>query len=223
VSHYHIEEILAFIAKDNPKLITDFFYNRIKLKEKKKGETSYDAIPFNFHVLGEALAKDGNAGIVTKEILKWFNGKEWFFSWDASSLLQAIFPVFNEKLETILLNLIKKGREHNAKIVISVLDKYDGQIFLHKVCQEFIKKYPNKKEYRNSISHVLSKTGSVMGEYGFVNAYKKKKEEIQEWKKDKNNKIISFTKEYEDYLDKQIEYEQKRADEQIELRKRNFE
>ncbi len=64
--------------------------------------------------------------------------------------------------------------------------------------------------------------GVVSGEYGFVEGYKKKKEEIQGWKKGKNKAIQLFVKEYEDHLEKRILYEKKQADEVIELRKRQF-
>ena len=55
-----------------------------------------------------------------------------------------------------------------------------------------------------------------------VEESRKKKEEIQSWKKDKNKAIQLFVKEYEDYLDIRILYEKKQADESIELRKRRF-
>jgi beta-lactamase class D len=64
--------------------------------------------------------------------------------------------------------------------------------------------------------------GVVSGEYGFVKGFEKKKEEIQSWKKDKNKAIQLFVKKYEEYLDKRISYEKKQADENIELRKRQF-
>ena len=64
--------------------------------------------------------------------------------------------------------------------------------------------------------------GVVSGEDGFVRGYKKKREAIQSWKKDKSKMIQSFVKKYETHLDRQISYEQKRADENIELRKREF-
>jgi len=220
---YHIEEILSFFAKTAPKKIINFFYDRIQIKKKKKLDTAYDSIPYDLHILGEVLSKDKNADVVISQILKWFGEKDWLYSWDAGNLFGIIFPQFDNKLESKLFNLIDKGGESNAKIVTSILDKYEGQVFLHKVCQKFVKKYPLTKEYKGEIFHVLSKTGLVMGEYGFVEAYKKKRGEIQSWKTEKSKKIQSFVKEYEIYLDKQIEYEQKRADEQVELMKRRFE
>jgi len=66
------------------------------------------------------------------------------------------------------------------------------------------------------------KWGAVSGEYGFVEGFEKKKEEIQSWGKDKNKAIQLFVKKYEDFLDIRILYEKKQADEDIELRKRRF-
>ena len=43
------------------------------------------------------------------------------------------------------------------------------------------------------------------------------------WKKDKNEAIQAFLKEYNRYLDGMIATERKRADEEVELRKREFE
>ena len=93
---------------------------------------------------------------------------------------------------------------------------------MHSVCKNFVKRSPHVEKFKSSLFIALSQTGVVSGEYGFVNAYKQKLEEIQSWKKDKSKAIKSFLKEYEDYLNKRIASEQKRADEDLELRKREF-
>ena len=126
------------------------------------------------------------------------------------------------RLEEELIKLIKSKNEKNIKIVFNILRAYKGEEFLHKVCKEWIKEYPKNDDYHKEIFIVLSQMGVVSGEYGFVEGFKKKKEEIQSWKIDKNKAIQLFVKEYEDYLDKRILYEKKQADEGIELRKRRF-
>ena len=85
-----------------------------------------------------------------------------------------------------------------------------------------IKEYHENEDYHKEIFIVLSQMGVVSGEYGFVKGFEKKKEEIQSWNKDKNKDIQLFVKKYEDYLDKRILFEKKQADEDIELRKRQF-
>ncbi len=215
---YRVEEILAPIAEKCPQKVISFFEKRVTFQVKDKRSERYNAIPFDLHVLNKPLQKQANTVVV--EVLKWFSKKG--FQWEASRLLQVIFPSFNRVLEQTLIKLIKDGGKKNAKIVLTVLRAYKGEVFLHNVCKEFVKKYPKNKRYKNEMFIILSQTGVVTGEYGFVEAYNRKKKEIQNWKKDKNKAIQSFIKEYEDYLTKQIAYEQKRADEDIELRKRSF-
>lgn len=218
---YHLEEILSVVAQNSPKELIDFFYKRIKIQAKKKREERYDAIPFDLHKLNESLSK--NADVVTEEILKWFKKEDWLSYWEGGHLLQAIFPSFHQKLEEQLIKLLKSKNKNKAKIVLYVFRSYKGETFLHKVCKEFIRQYPKSKKYQQEMFIVLSQMGVVSGEYGFVEGYGEKKQEIQDWKKDKSKVIKSFAQKYENYLSKQIDYEKKRADEDIEIRKREFE
>jgi len=217
---YPIEEVLTLIAEKYPQKIISFFYKRFLIQKKKKQEDYYDAIPYNLHEVNKPLSE--NAEVVVSEILKWFKKKDYLLHWEGSHLIQAIFPVFNETLEEELIKLIKFKNEKNIRIVFNILRAYKGENFLHNVCKELIKEYPKNDDYRKKIFIILSQMGVVSGEYGFVEGFKKKKEEIQSWKKDKNKVIQLFVKEYEDFLDKRILYERKQADEVIELKKRQY-
>ena len=86
-------------------------------------------------------------------------------------------------------------------------------------------KYASSKKYekiKGTLCNYLSQTGVVTGEYGFVEAYRGKKDQIQKFKNDSSITFQKFVQYYEGYLDQRIEYEQKRADEDIELQKRNI-
>ena len=216
---YHAEKILAPLAEKYPKKLIQFFKERVSKRLQKDEGEKYDAIPFSLHIINKPLQKHAN--LVVRAIVVWFAEKDWLFQWEASHLLQAIFPAFDKSLESEMINLVKKGGAKNAKIVISVLRAYKGEPFLHAVCKEFIKKYHSDK-YAKEIFTVLSQTGVVSGEYGFVEAYKAKRQEVQDWEKDKNKTVQSFVRKYEAYLDRRIAYEQKRADEDVEMRKREF-
>lgn len=217
---YHLEEILSVVARISPKELIGFFYERMKIQGKKKRE-EYDAIPFDLHKLNEPLSQ--NAKVVIEEILKWFKKEDWFSYWEGGHFLQVIFPAFHQELEGQLIKLLKSKNKNKAKIVLYILRSYKGETFLHIVCKEFIKQYPKSKKYKQEMFVVLSQMGVVSGEYGFVEGYKRKKQEIQEWKKSKSRVIQNFAREYESYLSKRIDYEKKRADEDIEIRKREFE
>lgn len=217
---YPAEELLALIAEKYPQKVISFFYERFLIQKKKKQEDHYDAIPHSLHELNRPLSE--NAEIVVPEILKWFKKKDSLLHRKGSRLIEAIFPVFNKSLEEELIKLIKSKNERNVRIVFNILHAYKGEEFLHNICKELIKEHPTSNNYHEEIFFILSQMGVVMGEYGFVEGFKKKKEEIQSWKKDKNKAIQLFVKKYEDYLEKRILYEKKQADEDIELRKRRF-
>jgi len=217
---YPAEGVLSPIAEKYPQKIISFFYKRFLIQKNNKQEDHYDAIPYRLHQMNKPLKE--NAEIVVPEILKWFAKKDYLLYWEGSHLIQAIFPTFDKVLKEELIKLIKSKNNKKIEIVFNILRAYKGEDFLHNVCKELIKEYPKNEDYRKKIFIVLSQMGVVSGEYGFVEGFKKKKEEIQSWKKDKNKVIQLFVKEYEDFLDKRILYERKQADEVIELRKRRF-
>jgi hypothetical protein len=78
------------------------------------------------------------------------------------------------------------------------------------------------KEIKGPLFGYLSQTGVVVGEDGFVTAYKAKKQAIKGPKEDSDKRVRNFAKEYEDYLDKLINYQQRRTNEEIELMKRGL-
>lgn len=133
--------------------------------------------------------------------------ERFFLHWEGSHLIKAIFPSFNKVLEEELIKLIKSKNNKKVEIVFNILRAYKGEDFLHNVCKELIREYPKNKDYHKKIFTVLSQMGAVWGEYGFVEGFKKKKEEIKIWKKDKNKVIQLFVKEYEDHLEKRISFE----------------
>ncbi len=212
------EEVLTPIAEKYPQKIISFFNKRLLIQKKR--EDHYDAIPYRLHQIKKPLSD--NSEIIVPEILKWFKKKDYLLNWEGSRLMKAIFPVFNKNLEEELIKLIKSKNEKNVRVAFNILRAYKGEEFLHNVCKELVREYPKNKEYRKKIFSVLSQMGVVAGEYGFVEGFKRKKEEIRSWKKDKNKDIQLFVKKYEDYLDERISYEKKQADEDIELRKRQF-
>jgi ppGpp synthetase/RelA/SpoT-type nucleotidyltranferase len=216
---YHAETILSPVAEKYPKKLIQFFKKRVSARVQKQEGERYDAIPLSLHIINKQLKKHAN--VVVPAIVGWFSEKNCLFQREASHFLQAIFPTFDKALESEMINLVKKGGDKNVKIIISILRAYKGEIFLHGVCKEFIKRY-HSDNYMKEMFIILSQTGVVSGEYGYVEAYKAKRQEIQDWKKDKNKTILSFVKKYETYLDSRIAYEQKRADEDIEMRKRKF-
>lgn len=214
---YQTEAILEVIAKNYPLKIVQFFEKRISVQSKKKREDRYDAVPYDFHRLNSVLQAHGN--VIIPEVLKWFKKKNWLFNWDGGHFLKNIYSI--NDLDDELVKLLNTGNKLNTKTVLSILNTYQGHITLDtKSVQTIIRKYP---KHHGSVMSSMSATGGVVsGEYGFVDSLKSKKESIQKWKKDKRKYIQDFIKKYEKSLDKQIDYEKKRADEDLELRKHEY-
>jgi beta-lactamase class D len=72
----------------------------------------------------------------------------------------------------------------------------------------------------NSLMAAMSETGVVTGEDGLLNAYKHKREIMQEWRKDKSPHVRNFAEEYEKSLTSSIEHEKRRTDEELTLLKK---
>lgn len=228
---YHAEEILKPLTERQPERVIDFFYDRVKEKTRRKRGTlrdRYDAVPFNLHKLKDVLKKQEE--VIVPKLLKWYSegGKEhnWLFRWEASHLLEDIFPDFSPVLERELVAITKKKDKKSRDIVFSVLSKYKGyNLRLWNIVRVLVDTYAESKTYKEVEGHLfgyLSQTGVVTGEYGLRDAYKNKKEALKDLRKTKNKNFLKFVENYEKYLDKQLSYETKRAGEEIELMKRDL-
>jgi len=69
----------------------------------------------------------------------------------------------------------------------------------------------------------LQNTGVVSGEFGFSEAYRRKKAEIAPWLDDDQPIVREFADRYMKKLDRMIAAEQRRAEQGRELRRREFE
>lgn len=222
---YETEEILLILANKYPKKFIGFFEKRVDSKKNTNYIDHYDAIPFNFTPRQAGNLNDlseKHKKIFIDEIFKWFKKDDWLSYWEGSHLLENIFPAFDPYLESKSISLLKSKKKYKANIVLNILRAYKGESFLHNICKEFIKKYPTNKDYQNEMFIILSQTGLVSGEYGFVNLYQSRIKDIQSWKTDKSKVIQKFIKNYEEYLNKRVSFEQKRADEDIDHRKREY-
>jgi len=218
---YKQEEILKVIAKKNFKQVIIFFYKRITFGRNKKFGSRYDPIPFSLDNNLSILLKDKNS---IELILEWFDIKDGYMNIRAADFIKNIFPEFDELLEVKLISIINSGKEKDLYKVFYILDAYEGKeiLFCKDIGKVIIKKYYKNSKVKKSLMNTLSRTGTVSGEYGFVESFKRKKELLQKWKEDENLRINNFVEEFKNILDKRILFEKKSADEEIIERKLEF-
>jgi hypothetical protein len=212
---YHAEEILYQIAKKSPELVIKFFGKRLTLKDANE-DADYDAIPFNFYKLSPALSPIPDKAV---EIVSSWYQNYGSFIYEGANLLKIIFPDFSEAFAKALISIIQPENERNLMVVMAVLRNYEGQIATHPVCKALVKVLPEDSKYLAEIRVALESTGVVGGEFGFADAYKRKKVEMASWLNDPDKKVKKFAEHYIANLDKDIVAEQRRAEERIALGK----
>ena len=214
---YHAEEVLCVIAKQLPDLVVQFFCERLSKEKDEESTSRYAAVPFSFHKLAEPLSIYPEQAV--DAVLSTYDGNYGLFIYGGAKLLNNIFPNYPLGFQQKLLEVIQSKEEKDLLFVIAILRNYEGSSVIHDVCKEIIKILPDGSDLENELSIILQSTGVVSGEYGFVEAYKQKIEEIQSWLQDDDSKVQVFAQSYIESLELQIEKEQKRADENIVLRK----
>jgi hypothetical protein len=220
---YQAEDVLAVIAEREPAEVVDFLCARVyepnerARAEAEKDRDRYEELPYEFHSLHEPLA--ANAVMVVQRVFDWYHKDPSLFLYRGAKLLQLVFPEFPEAFQAALLLLLRTKGETELDFVSSVLRAYDGQSFIHPVAKQLIKALPPDSELLNEVSVALQSTGVVSGEYGMSEAYEKKRLEVLDWMEDPNERVRAFAAKYISDLECMRDFEHRRADESIALRK----
>lgn len=218
---FHAEEVLSPIANKYPQEILHFFKQRIDLDNNSYKRTkSYEAIPFNFHRLAQPLA--GHLDTILATVGAWYDGDYHLFRFRGAKLISNIFPTYTPELNTKLLEFLSDSDEKKHCIVMAILLNYNGVPETGDICKAMISSLSKESDLIAEISNIMQSTGVLEGEFGRVNALQQKKEAITEWLSDSNTKVKAFAQKYIADLDKQIIHEQRRAEEDIELRKHQY-
>jgi len=98
-----------------------------------------------------------------------------------------------------------------------------GEPFVEPLCKEIIRRLPANDQLRQNVELVLQAMGVVSGEFGLVEAYRGKRDALVPWLSDADEKVRLFAQEYIASLERQIAAEQRRSEEELEMRKRRYE
>ncbi len=218
----HVEDVLASIATSWPKKVVDFFGSRLEVESKPAADRKnrYEDIPFRFYCLHEQLAKIPE--YLVEKARSWFKKDEMLFQYRGGQLLSNVFPNFPPEFVRILQSLIDGHDIADLKFVVKVLHNYQGKAFINDLCKEIVALLPPEDPLLIEIEAALDSTGVVAGEFGFVEAYKRKKTEIEPWLSDPRQSVQSFARKRVLSLDNRIASQQRRSEEDLEMRKREY-
>lgn len=214
------EDVLCAIAKHHPEAIMDFFGHRLSYEPDNDAGSRYSAIPFQFYRLLEFMSGIPDAIVTTS--FDWFVKDEALFEYRGGKLIANVYPKFGREIESALMTHASSADPIRRRFVVKVLSGYDGKAFLHPICQEIIAASEGEDDLLKEVHIAINETGVVRGEFGFVEAYDAKLTEMATWLKDPRQTVKVFAKKHIALLKRMIASEQRRAESDIEQRKRDW-
>jgi hypothetical protein len=134
-----------------------------------------------------------------------------------------MFPAFPENLARELTALAATGKDDDVGFIFQVLRAYQGQQTTHEVVKELVARLPEDDQRLNIAEICLQSTGVVGGEFGLVEAYRRRKAQIETWLIDARARVRSFAERFGRQLEQSIAAEQRRAEQDKEMRRRQYE
>ncbi|CDM46299.1 hypothetical protein ACET4R_22330 [Pseudomonas aeruginosa] len=227
---YQAEDVLYEIGKHDLHAVIDLLVGRLKhsrmlAKQKRESDESsqdrFEAIPFQLTKLNELLAQAPDA-LLTALRADFDSEDHHMFSYRGARIVKSALPEFETLLEESLLKYVKTGNDDDIGFVIGILRAYEGSSAILGVCKEIIKAAPEYSKTWNEVAAAIESTGVVGGEYGMVEAYSRKLQQVSSWESDENERVRSFAGWLKEALHSLIEQERQRADQRIALRKYQY-
>ena len=218
--NHNAEQILKAIATKSPEKVIDFFGKRLAHERGLQSSRGYDEIPYEFHDLRKTLQKVPEQ--LVAKVREWFACDNELFTYRGGRMIAAVFPEPEDQLLKPLHELTVTGKPDDVEFVIEVLKNYHAQAILHGLFKDLIEVLPEGSPLLGEISVALDSAGVVSGEFGHVATYLRKKDEIKPWLDDSREKIRAFAHNQTLSLERQIADEQRRSEQSVELRKRDY-
>ena len=218
----HVEWILAYTASGHAGAVWRFLGRRILEDQCRRDcEDQYEAIPYQFYKLPKVLSQDVASAVrVTRSL---YTPDDALFQFRGARLLGAMFPSFPENLAHELTALAATGTDDDLGFILQVLRAYQGQQTTHEVVKELVARLPEDDQRLGIAEICLQSTGTVSGEFGFAEAYRTRKAQIETWLNDARPRVRTFAERFVRRLEQSIAAEQRRAEQGKELRRRHFE
>lgn len=217
---HQTEYVLVGIAKRFPEKVIDFFGERLRQRDDDDVVDQYEAVPYSFTTLRPHLAATGE--YVLAQCRAWHREKPELFEFRGGRLLSVLFPEFTSELEGHLKNILATDGAGAARFVVDVLAGYRGSPATHELYKLIVDAVPDEDPVLGSVEVALISTGVVSGEFGMVEAYQRKKNEFQPWLTDSRPRVKAYAEAHDRMLDRMIAAEQRRSEEDLEARKREY-
>lgn len=204
---YPAESVLAAIAADWPRLVIDFFADRVR-HSRSVSFQSFDAIPRGFHLLQKILPNEqGYLLAVARKLLDEDPGT---FRFRGVLLLNNVFPKYSEQLNAGLLEVVQSASEADLGFVARVLEKYKSDPTTYGLCREIAARTVSE-DVLVELRIAMTYFGVVSGEYGMADAHQRVKDAIASWAGDARDSVRAFAKAFSHQLEQTIASERRSA------------
>src|SRR5262249_46879638 len=217
---FQVERILCQIARKHLALIWEFFGQRLKTRATHEGEDHYEAFPYQFHGLEKELSRD--VALAVSTVRRWYAEDSTVFRFLGGRLLSTAFPEFGPEIAHALGELVTNGTSADADFVLAVMENYRGEHRTHEVLKRVVAKYPDDQNKLTGVIISFDNTGVVSGEFGFVDAIRRKKAAMEPWLADQRPEVRTFAETYMRQADLRIADEQRRAETRKALRELEY-
>lgn len=216
----HGERVLSMLAKKQPEKVFDFFLERLAYAEAKEYDERYEAVPHAFHGLQKLFVDV--ADYAAESVRRGFVTGDRLFQFGAGRLLASAYPDFSGRFKDKLLTYLRSGNRDDVEFMVRTLSAYQGQTFLNEACREAVRVLPPDDDLLSIVEIVLESTGVWSGEFGRVEAYARKKQKMSGWLMDPDAHVRAFAEKRLLTIDRQMAAEQRRSEEDLEMRKRMY-
>ena len=217
---FPVEQILCQIARKHLALVWEFLGQRLKNRAARECEDYYEAFPYQFHELEKELSKD--AALAVSTVRRWYAEDSTLFRFLGGRLLSTAFPRFGPEIASALGELVTNGTGTDADFVLAVMENYRGEPTTHEVLKRVVAKYPDDQKKLTGVTISFDNTGVVSGEFGMVDAIRRKKAAMEPWLADHRPEVGTFAQTYIRQADLRIADEQRRAETSKALRELDY-
>jgi hypothetical protein len=219
---HSVEGVLEQIAQKNIGDIFYFFEQRIEYKKRNDKELAqrYEDIPYSLYSIKNVLAE--NPTKLISLIKRNYEYEYGINQYGIARLFKGCFSPFEPQLIDLIFEHLSPSIEEELQLILAIASSYEGHSSILPLVKRLLIALKYDEEKIDWINRVLIKTGIVHGEYGFAEAYKNKRLDIEAWFNDNNVNVVKFAHQYKRVLDDRIDIETKRADEKVALEKHKY-
>uniref|UniRef100_UPI0035C9441D hypothetical protein n=1 Tax=uncultured Sphingomonas sp. TaxID=158754 RepID=UPI0035C9441D len=216
---YPADALLTAVAERFPRLVLEFFEQRCKRERGKRGDP-FDAIPFQLHQLKGPFARE--PALLLDAARRWHAHSPGHHEFRGGRLIGNVFPTLSIEIAVPLAEIVRTGGEDDLAFVLTTLLAYDGNAAIYPVCMDVVDRLEPGNPLLQRLSHVFSKTGVAMGEFGFVEAEGAHRARLEQWVDDPRPKVQAYARDQLREVLQSMAWQQRRAVRDVEQRRRDW-